>query len=87
MVKKTFAERILDGAPAKRTGDQIVYKVMIYTSKGADCDCACFERDDIGNIDSDLCEVFPVVVNMEDARMTALAKLDGLDRLVLGLDE
>lgn len=69
-------------APA-RTGDQIVYKAIEYRKHGEHCRQAMFKHDPNSYSGAD--EVQVVVVNMEIAKAQALAKLDGVDRLVLGL--
>lgn len=69
--------------PPARTGDQIVYKAIEYRKHGEHCRQAMFKHDPNSYSGAD--EVQVVVVNMEIAKAQALAKLDGVDRLVLGL--
>ncbi len=68
----------LTATAAPRAGDQIIYKDMVYDADGAYCRKASFTKDDIFKPVS-------VVLNYEAARFRALAKLDGVDKLVLGL--
>lgn len=71
----------------ERIGDQIIYLVVTYNKDGAHTQNAAWNLQRA----TDLCdryygaEIISQVVNMEQAREQALAKLDGLDRLVLGL--
>lgn len=69
-------------APA-RTGDQIVYKALDYSPDGARCIRAGWSILEAAHIGAR--DVVPVVIHVQTARAQALAKLDGVDRLVLGL--
>ena len=73
----------------ERTGDQIVYHVVAYSAEGKETIEADYDlktaHEWLKSNDTNA-EIIPGVVNVERARLVALAKLDGLDRLVLGLE-
>ncbi len=74
-----------EGAPEVRTGDQIVYQCITYDKNGPHIVAAGFKPADAEAPDEPF-DFKKTVVDMEDARNAALAKLDALDRLVLGLE-
>lgn len=74
----------LNAVPAQaRTGDQIVYKALDYGQDGTRCIRAGWSNLEAAHIGAR--DVVPVVIHIETARGTALRKLDGVDRLILGL--
>lgn len=75
-----MTEKKVSKAVEPRTGDVIVYTKQ--TDAGRIL-WAHLEKFEV--IPNEVTRLVPLVVNIETARARALKKLDGLDRLVLGL--
>ncbi len=71
-----------------RTGDVIVYTAQSTLHKNHGLILkAAYSRETLNSesIEDEWFQTIPIVIDFEDARARALEKLDGLDRLVLGL--
>lgn len=82
-------KKVVVRAPDTRSGDQIVYVGVDYSKAGTTVTCASYDKAVIdGLVENDQCDDIGTaqIVNIENARAAALAKLDPIDLLVLGYD-
>ena len=81
------AARITSTPPAPRTGFHVVHMEVLHGKAGPRIRAASYDARDIAArvTSNDILEVVAEAVDVDEARDRALAKLDALDKLVLGL--